>query len=139
MASTEDYAFTLNLEVRDYECDLQGIVNNGVYFNYLEHVRHQYLRSVGIDFAAYAELGINLVVVRAELDYRSPLRSGDRFWVGVNVARESKVRFAFLQDIFLLADTRPVLNAKITGAALNARGRPMLPEAMERLLARPDE
>lgn len=31
--------FRIDLKVRDYECDLQGIVNNGVYFNYLEHAR----------------------------------------------------------------------------------------------------
>ncbi len=37
------YEFELEFTVRDYECDLQGIVNNAVYLNYLEHTRHQYL------------------------------------------------------------------------------------------------
>ena len=40
--------FTLTLAVRDYECDLQGVVNNAVYQNYLEHARHQYLQSLGL-------------------------------------------------------------------------------------------
>ncbi|NLI24182.1 MAG: acyl-CoA thioesterase, partial [Bacteroidales bacterium] len=31
------YYFELEMEVRDYECDIQGIVNNAVYMNYLEH------------------------------------------------------------------------------------------------------
>ena len=34
--------FELKMSVRDYECDLQGIVNNAVYQNYLEHARHQF-------------------------------------------------------------------------------------------------
>lgn len=37
--------------VRDYECDLQGVVNNAAYLNYLEHARHEMLRLSGIDFA----------------------------------------------------------------------------------------
>ena len=54
--------FTLEMAVRDYECDLQGVVNNAVYQNYLEHARHEYLKDIGIDFAALAAQRINLVV-----------------------------------------------------------------------------
>jgi acyl-CoA thioester hydrolase len=131
----ESYAFTHEMAVRDYECDIQGIVNNGVYQNYLEHVRHLYLKSEGLDFAEYARKGINLVVVRAELDYRHPLTSGDHFLVGLNLVRESKLRFAFQQDIYRLPDERPVLNAKVIGTALNERGRPTLPPELDALLA----
>lgn len=130
----DGYAFTHEMAVRDYECDLQGIVNNGVYQNYLEHVRHLYLKELGLDFAAYARQGINLVVVRAELDYRHPLTSGDRFLVGLKLVRESRLRLAFHQDIYRLPDERLVLNAKIIGTALNGRGRPTLPPELDRLL-----
>jgi acyl-CoA thioester hydrolase len=130
----DTYAFTCELDVRDYECDMQGIVNNGVYFNYLEHVRHLYLKSVGVDFAEYTKNGINLVVVRSELDYKYSLTSGDRFRVGLNLVRESKLRFAFLQDIFRLPDEKPILAARVIGTALNARGRPHLPAELDALL-----
>ncbi len=118
-----DYAFKLDFKVRDYECDLQGVVNNSVYQNYLEHARHEFLLASGIDFAALAQQGINLVVVRAELDYLAPLRSGDRFWVGLNIERRSRLRFDFLQDIHRLPDDQPILKAKITGTAVNAQGK----------------
>ena len=78
----EGYRYHMEMAVRDYECDLQGIVNNSVYQNYLEHVRHEFLKEIGVDFAALAHQGINLVVVRAELDYKAPLTSGDRFVIG---------------------------------------------------------
>ena len=131
----EGYAFSMEMAVRDYECDIQGVVNNGVYQNYLEHVRHEYLKSIGIDFAAYAQQGINLMVVRAELDYRFPLESGDKFIVGLNLVRESRVKFAFQQDIYCLPDHKTILNARIIGTAVNANGRPEIPDVLDKFLA----
>jgi len=132
------YPFTLDFKVRDYECDLQGIVNNSVYQNYLEHTRHEFLKEIGIDFAELTAQGIFLVVVRAELDYKSPLRSGDTFWVGVRLERMSRVKFAFVQDIYKRPRNDVVVNARIIGAALNERGRPCVPDVLEQALSTGD-
>ncbi len=128
--SLDNYTFSHEMEVRDYELDMQGIVNNSVYQNYLEHTRHLFLKTIGIDFRVFTERGIDMVVVRAELDYRSPLRSGDRFVVGIDMVRESPLKFAFYQDILRLPDLKPVVRAKIIGTALNGRGRPEIPEEL---------
>ncbi len=120
-----DYMFRLDMKVRDYECDMQGVVNNSVYQNYLEHARHEYLLDVGIDFAEYAREGINLVVVRAELDYKLSLTSGDKFWIGVDYQQTSPVRFEFTQDIYRCSDEKLILKGKIMGVGLNERGRPV--------------
>ena len=69
--------FKVDFKVRDYECDLQGIVNNSVYFNYLEHARHEFLHAKGVDFAKLAREKINLVVLRSEMDYKASLVPGD--------------------------------------------------------------
>lgn len=125
--------FTLDFKVRDYECDMQGIVNNSVYQNYLEHARHEFLLSRGIDFAELAQQKINLVVLRAELDYKQPLVSGDEFYVDVEVVQSSRVRFDFLQNIYRKRDQRLVLAAKITGTSVNERGRPFVPDVIVKL------
>ncbi len=135
----DSYDFTFQMSVRDYECDMQGIVNNSVYQNYIEHVRHLYLKHVGIDFSEYTRQGINLVVVRAELDYKYPLASGDSFVIGLTMRRESPLKFAFYQDIFRLPDHKLVLKAKIIGTALNQRGRPEIPQALAALISQGDE
>lgn len=124
----DDFKFSLEMLVRDYECDLQGIVNNAVYQNYLEHARHEYLKSVGIDFKAFADKGINLVVARVELDYKSSLTSGDKYVVTLNFIKESRIKFAFLQNIYRSADQKLVLKGKVIGVALNAQGKPFVPE-----------
>lgn len=121
------YSFEIELAVRDYECDLQGIVNNAVYQNYLEHARHEYLKTRGLDFAEITQRGINLVVVRVELDYLRSLCSGDRFLVRLRAEQVSRLRFGFQQDIYRLPDETLVLKAKIIGTGVNAGGRPALP------------
>lgn len=117
----------LLFSVRDYECDLQGVVNNAVYQNYLEHARHVYLKEHNIDFAALAEAGTNLVVIRAELDYKGSLTSGDSFIVRTRYTRKSRLKFLFIQDIVRQGDEKVLLSAEITGTAVNSQGRPFIP------------
>ena len=124
------HQYTLDFKVRDYECDMQGIVNNAVYQNYLEHCRHEFLLDRGLDFAALSRSGINLVVVRAELDYKNSLRSGDRFRIGLTVSRMDRVRFVFDQALWRLPDETLCLKARIIGTALNERGRPAVSDAL---------
>ena len=50
-----NYIYELPMKVRDYECDLQGIVNNANYQHYLEHTRHEFLLSAGVSFAGLHE------------------------------------------------------------------------------------
>lgn len=126
--------FRLDFEVRDYECDLSGIVNNAVYQHYLEHARHSYLKTRGLDFSALEVQGITLVVVRIEMDFLYPLRSGDKFYVAVKPERISRLKFGFQQDIYRLPDEKPILEAKVIGAALNDQGSPRIPAEVEGLL-----
>ena len=121
-------------QVRDYECDLQGVVNNAVYQNYLEHARHTYLLEQGIDFADLTQRGILLVVTRVELNYRKSLSSGDTFQVWTRVERLSRLKFGFHQKIVKEPEAIEVLHGLVTGTALNAQGRPEIPPSIDRLI-----
>ncbi len=129
------YQFRLELQVRDYECDMQGVVNNAVYQNYLEHCRHEFIKTLGLDFAELAERGLNLVVIKSELEYKRSLRSGDRFWIGLILERISPLRYRFRQDVYLQPDDQLVLKGWVTGTGVNAKGRPQLPEEITAALA----
>lgn len=93
------YIFTLEMKVRDYEIDSEGIVNNANYLHYLEHTRHEFCSMAGFSFRKMQESGIVPVLNRIEVDYKTPLRSGDvmesRLWVEMK-----GVRFVFHQDIY---------------------------------------
>lgn len=87
------------MAVRDYECDIQHIVNNAVYQNYFEHARHQFLQKNGINFLELTKAGISFVVYRSEIDYCLPLTMHSNFNVTVEFERVSKIRGVFNQTI----------------------------------------
>lgn len=132
-----EYVFELPFKVRDYECDLQGIVNNAVYQNYLEHTRHEFLKHAGLDFSRMHDEGIDAVVIRVEMDYKFPLKSGDEFVCKLNTSREGNLKFVFFQDIYRLPDMKLIVKGKITGTTINNKtGRPVVPEQMIAALER---
>ena len=116
--------FKLEFEVRDYECDLQGIVNNARYLNYLEHTRHKYLLSKGIDFARLHNEGIDLVVSRIEIDYKYSLTSGDIFVVRLTTHKEGHLRMIFDQEVIKMPEGKLAVKAKVIGVGLK-NGRPI--------------
>lgn len=99
----EKYIYELEMKVRDYECDLQGIVNNANYQHYLEHTRHEFLTSVGVSFAALHEQGVDPVVARINMAFKTPLRSGDVFLSKLRLKKEG-IKYVFYQDIYRKAD-----------------------------------
>jgi acyl-CoA thioester hydrolase len=120
------YSFELKFKVRDYECDLQGIVNNSVYLNYLEHTRHEFLLEQGVCFSSLAQRGIHLVVSRIELDYKKPLKSKDEFVVKLSARMKGKVRGEFLQSIHRCSDDALIVKACVQCVALNEKGQPFI-------------
>jgi acyl-CoA thioester hydrolase len=120
------YSFSLEFSVRDYECDLQSVVNNANYQHYLEHARHEFLISRGISFVQLHDEGLDLIVTRVEIDYKYPLRSRDKFVVTLNIEREGNARLVFNQDIYRMPDEKHIVHARVTGVATK-KGRPVPP------------
>lgn len=106
------YVYETRMEVRDYECDIEGIVNNANYLHYLEHTRHRFLRQAGLSFAEMHQRGVDAVVARMDLRYKSPLRCDDnlisRLWI-----EKQGIRYIFHQDIFREADEALCLKATV--------------------------
>ena len=84
------------MEVRDYECDIQGIVNNANYLHYIEHTRHQFLLSTGLSFAQMHEKGVDAVVARMNLQFKTPLRCDDIFISRLALEKDG-LRYVFHQ------------------------------------------
>jgi acyl-CoA thioester hydrolase len=110
--------FSITFEVRDYECDLQGIVNNSVYQNYLEHCRHKFINTINLDFADLHKRGIDLVVRSVNLTYKHALKSGDKFICTLNMEKTDPYKIIFKQNIYRLPDKKLMLKGEVAAVTV---------------------
>lgn len=79
-------AFTATFQVRHYECDAYGHLNNANYVRYMEEAAFEASASVGYDKARYETLGTMWLAHETEIEYLRPVKYGDtltvRTWVG---------------------------------------------------------
>lgn len=118
----DKYIFTLELDVRDYELDSEGIVNNAIYLHYLEHTRHAFVKQEGIPFGSLTREGLVPVVRRMEIDYKMPLSSGDVMLSRLRLERKG-ARFIFYQDVFNKDSGEQVVSAVVTIVCMEKDGR----------------
>lgn len=106
------YIFETKMMVRDYECDIEGIVNNANYLHHTEHTRHLFLRSLGVSFAKMHEKGVDAVVARMTLQYKTPLRCDDHFISRLSLEKKG-LRYIFHHDIYRKADEKLCLKSDV--------------------------
>ena len=101
----QKYIFETKMMVRDYECDIEGIVNNANYLHYAEHTRHLFLKTCGLSFAEMHQKGVDAVVARMNLQFKTPLTCDDEFVSRLGLHKEG-IRYVFNQDIYRASDEK---------------------------------
>lgn len=117
MTQTDDFVFEMPIEVRDYEVDSQGIVNNANYLHYFEHTRHEFCKAAGTSFRDMQKKGIDPVVRRVDCEYISPLTLGQKMISKLRLERRGP-RFVFIQHIFRFPEMQLCCRAEITVVCL---------------------
>ena len=107
------YCFETQMQVRDYECDIEGIVNNANYLHYCEHTRHLFLKECGLSFAEMHAKGVDAVVARMNLQYKTPLRPDDEFISRMRLTKEG-IKYVFHHDIFRASDEALCFRGDVT-------------------------
>jgi acyl-CoA thioester hydrolase len=82
----------IEIDVRYYETDGQGVVHHANYFQYFELARVEMLKAMGHDYADLERDGIFLVVHSIACKYHRPARFGDRLRIQTKVARATAAR-----------------------------------------------
>jgi acyl-CoA thioester hydrolase len=92
----QEFRYAGRIRVRNYEIDWQGIVHNANYLLYFETCRLEYLEQLGVRIDLHTvQHESKVVVVRNELDYRSPARFGEVLRVHTRIAAIRTSSFIF--------------------------------------------
>lgn len=85
------------MEIRIYyeDTDCGGVVYYANYLKYFERARTHFLEERGVSVARLLGEGTQFVVVRAEIDYRSPARYGETLLIDTMVSEEGRLALKF--------------------------------------------
>ena len=106
------YIFETRFDVRDYECDIEGIVNNAQYVHYCEHTRHLFLKQCGLSFADMHRRGVDAVVARMQLQYKVPLRPDDVVISRMGLTKEG-IKYVFHHDFYRQTDEQLCFRGRV--------------------------
>ena len=99
------------MAVRDYECDIEGIVNNANYLHYTEHTRHLFLKQCGLSFAEMHEKGVDAVLARMQMQFKTPLKPDDEFISRLGLTKEG-IKYIFHHDLYRMEDNKLCFRAR---------------------------
>lgn len=74
---------SFEFDVRTYELDAYGHVNNAVYLNYFEYARMKFLTACNFDYNRFLADGFFLYVAKATIEYKHSLVLCDKVTVTV--------------------------------------------------------
>jgi acyl-CoA thioester hydrolase len=129
------FPFTRTMTARFSDMDGMGHVNNAVFLTYFEEARMAYwMHTMKREDLS----GMDMILARAEVDFRSPLVAPETIVVGVGCTSIGRTSFVLEQDMHELATGRLVAEARkvlvhYDYAAL--RAVPITPEMRALMLA----
>ncbi|QBR83456.1 acyl-CoA thioesterase [Legionella israelensis] len=117
--------FTWSSQVRAYEVDAQGIVNNAQYLSYFDNARTLQLMACGINWVELSHKGFNLILARAEIQFIKSLKAFQSFHIVSEVEQRGKLRLIFHQTLFVDNDTPACKGINTVVCVDNQRNKPV--------------
>ena len=106
--------FTVEIRTRYGETDQMGVIYYGIYPQYLEVARVEWLRSLGISYKELEALGVMLPVVSLQINYKRPARYDQLLSITLTLREKPTSKITFDYQIFneekqLLAEANTTL------------------------------
>lgn len=119
--------YSIEVRVRYNECDPMGFVHHSNYLTYMEMGRTEMLRASGGRYREMEAAGQFVVVVRADVRYRSPARYDDVLVVTTQVTKVTAAKI--VHQYTIRRDEATLVEAEVTLAVIDRNGKlQMVPE-----------
>jgi 4-hydroxybenzoyl-CoA thioesterase/acyl-CoA thioester hydrolase len=105
-----------------YDTDCAAVVHNLAYLRFIEEARTIMAERMGMPLREMVETALYPVVLRTEVDYRSPGRLGDRLVVRGGVTELGRVRFWVGFEIVRPADGAVLVTCRQSLALIRMPG-----------------
>ncbi|MFY9558520.1 MAG: thioesterase family protein [Blastocatellia bacterium] len=106
-----DFIFHQDIRVRFADTDLQGIVFNGNYLTYYDVAWTEYFRAVGYEWKDLLALGVDTVLARTTMEFKSPARFDEILQVHVRVSKIGTTSLTFEFEIYREGEDRLIGSA----------------------------
>ncbi len=115
-------AHRASLRVRFSDLDSYNHVNHARYLSYFETARVELLDEMGFSMARLAEMGLQIVLVEANIRYFAPARLGDEVEITTSVrqVRRASTRWSQRAEV----RSEPVAALEIKAAFTSPEGKP---------------
>lgn len=108
-----------------FDTDCGGVVHNIAYLRMIETCRTKLAGLLGMDLATMAQTQLFPVVVRTEIDYKTPARLGDTLAIHGHVSEIGKVKFKCEFTVLRKGESRPLIKCRQVLALVQMpEGRP---------------
>ena len=125
----------MKIQIYYEDTDCGGVVYYANYLKYFERSRTEYFKERGICVKDLKDKGIQFVVVRAEVDYKSPAVYGDTIEIDTTVDDKQAASFNISYVVKEASSGRTIALGKTRMACVDQRLKPVrLPvEVVEKL------
>ena len=106
-----DFHFHHDIRVRFADTDLQGIVFNGNYLTYYDVAWTEYFRAVGFTWNDLLALGVDTVLARTTMEFKSPAKFDEILEVHTRVSRIGTTSLTFEFAIYPQDEDRLINSA----------------------------
>ena len=106
-----DFKFHDTLRVRFADTDLHGIVFNGNYLTYYDNAWTEYFRAMGCAYQSLIESGVDTVLARTAIEFKSVARFDDLLEVYARISKIGNRSLVFDFEIYPQGEDRLVSSA----------------------------
>ena len=106
-----DYRFHHDIRVRFADTDLQAIVFNANYLTYYDVAWTEYFRAVGFEWKDLLALGVDTVLARTTMEFKSPARFDEILEVHTRVSKIGTTSLTFEFAIYPQGEDRLIGSA----------------------------